>query len=400
MIKAGNGTMKTRDDRPSFALSCRLNLPALLRWLLMVFVLAGPGYAYAAPVIQCTSNGSGVVQLKLPPSVSFTTANAPPPGTVLYTGPAYTIPYECDYSSAGSYPLQVVLGIVDASGGGNLEILTDTLKKAHLKLEILLSDSSGGGEVTWEPSSVKQFVNFGAVYYLHTSPRTVSIRLRLTTTDKIAPGLYIMPPLSLFKIYAHRSTITEPGITLGTPMVRIQYIPVCFVQTRLSTNSISFGPVITTDVNNSLDLRTPFFVTSVTDENCAPDSNLLKPYTVNIPGEPQNLYYLILPLKVSFILNSGGEISGDGKSIELYKEGTTDKNGLQLKINGPDNKQVTFSHTETSSPDNKFDTLNGGNASDAKLTSTRTYTAMLSATGDTVRTGKYRAQVTVKVNFY
>ncbi|EEJ6656594.1 hypothetical protein [Salmonella enterica] len=33
--------MKTRDDRPSFALSCRLNLPALLRWLLMVFVLAG-----------------------------------------------------------------------------------------------------------------------------------------------------------------------------------------------------------------------------------------------------------------------------------------------------------------------------------------------------------------------
>ncbi|EHR2383250.1 hypothetical protein JY071_002768 [Salmonella enterica subsp. enterica serovar Newport] len=393
--------MKTRDDRPSFAQNPRLNLPALLRWLLVVFVLAGTGYAYAAPVIQCTSKGStGKVPLELPPSVSFTTANAPPPGTVLYTGPAYTIPYECEYSSAGSSPLQVVLGIVDPSGGGNLGILTDTLKKAHLKLEVLLNDSSGGGEVTWEPSSAQRYVNFGAVYQLKTGPRTVSIRLRLTTTDKIAPGLYIMPPLSLFKIYAHRSTITEPGITLSTKIVRIQYIPVCFVQTRLSTNSVNFGPVITTDVDNSLDLRTPFSVTAATDENCAPDSNLLKPYTVNIPGEPQSLYYLILPLKVSFILNSGGEISGDGKSIELYKKDTTDKNGLQLKINGPDNKQVTFSRTETSSPDNKFDTLNGGNASDAKLTSTRTYTAMLSATGDTVRTGKYSAQVTVKVNFY
>ncbi|EKP2167355.1 hypothetical protein OFY53_000860 [Salmonella enterica] len=47
MIKAGNGTMKTRDDRTAFALSCRLNLPALLRWLLMVCVLAEPGYALA-----------------------------------------------------------------------------------------------------------------------------------------------------------------------------------------------------------------------------------------------------------------------------------------------------------------------------------------------------------------
>ncbi|EJA5030805.1 hypothetical protein MVS05_005553, partial [Salmonella enterica] len=48
--------MKTRDDRTAFAQNPRLNLPALLRWLLMVCVLAGPGYVYAYP--GCThSNG-------------------------------------------------------------------------------------------------------------------------------------------------------------------------------------------------------------------------------------------------------------------------------------------------------------------------------------------------------
>ncbi|EKC2615857.1 hypothetical protein OOO38_004332 [Salmonella enterica] len=395
--------MKTRDDRTAFAQSCRLNLPALLRWLLMVFVLAGPGYAYAAPGIQCTSNGSSVVPLDLPHSVSFTTANAPAVGTVVFPGTPHVIPYECEYPGTeyAENPLQVVLGAFGDADKYNFELLTKTLQKANLKLEVLLNDSSGDGEVTWVPSLAQRYVNIGAKYRVKTSKRTVSIRLRLTTTGKIAPGLYIIPPLSVFKIYAHMSaTNITPGVTLSTPIIRIQYIPTCFVQTRLSTNSVNFGPVITTDVDNSLDLRTPFSVTAATDGHCAPESNLLSVYKVARYNEMERDYYLSLPLKVSFILSSGGEISGDRKSIALYKEGTTDKNGLQLKINGPDNEPVTFSDAETSSPDNKFDILNGGNVSEAKLTSTRPYTAILSATGDRVRTGKYRAQVTVKVNFY
>ncbi|EJN3055247.1 hypothetical protein NPV75_000001, partial [Salmonella enterica] len=50
--------MKTRDDRPSSALSRRLNLPALLRWLLVVFVLTGPGYVYAVDMMCTGLNGS------------------------------------------------------------------------------------------------------------------------------------------------------------------------------------------------------------------------------------------------------------------------------------------------------------------------------------------------------
>ncbi|WP_179127336.1 hypothetical protein [Salmonella enterica] len=44
--------MKTRDDWPSFVLSCRLNLPVLLRWLLMMSVLAGPGRGMRMLLIQ------------------------------------------------------------------------------------------------------------------------------------------------------------------------------------------------------------------------------------------------------------------------------------------------------------------------------------------------------------
>ncbi|HBM0246723.1 hypothetical protein NA256_07920 [Salmonella sp. NW805] len=119
-------------------------------------------------------------------------------------------------------------------------------------------------------------------------------------------------------------------------------------------------------------------------------------YTVSVTGGTTN-YYLELPLKVSFILNNGGEASSDRKSILLYKESTSDKNGLQLEIKAPDGNPVTFN--EASLPVNEFGIFQGAEGG-GTWNIINTYQAVLSSTGEQVKTGKYSAQVTVKVDYY
>lgn len=75
MIKAGSGTIKTHDIRASFTLTRRLNLLSL--WLLMVCVLAGSGYAYAATAICTDWNGQqSAVRIHLPFSQFYTRDNS------------------------------------------------------------------------------------------------------------------------------------------------------------------------------------------------------------------------------------------------------------------------------------------------------------------------------------
>lgn len=127
--------MKTRDDWPSFALSRRLNLPVLLRWLLMMSVLAGPGHVYAADT-KCTGlNASmGNIKLQLPASVSFDPEGDLKP----YLSPPTKFDYTCSVSDGASH----TVGIIRL---GDMLPLIDALNKAGLKLEFLVSDSSGGG---------------------------------------------------------------------------------------------------------------------------------------------------------------------------------------------------------------------------------------------------------------
>lgn len=135
MIKSGSETMKTRDDWPSFALSRRLNLPVLLRWLLMMSVLAGPGHAYADDA-KCTDlNGSiGIIKVNLPASVSYDPGGDFKP----YISP----PTKFDYTCSASDGVSRTVGIIRL---GDMSPLMDALNKAGLKLEFLVSDSSGGG---------------------------------------------------------------------------------------------------------------------------------------------------------------------------------------------------------------------------------------------------------------
>lgn len=384
--------MKTRDDWPSFALSCRLNLPVLLRWLLMMSVLAGPVHAYAADT-KCTGlNGSmGTIKLQLPASVSFD-----PEGDLkLYLSPPAKFDYTCSASDGASH----TVGIIRL---GDMSPLIDALNKAGLKLEVLVSDSSGGGESVWD-FSVKnpaEYVNVGSSYIGTTGNRTMTFRTRLTrdqTKPNPNPGFYVVPGLTSFKLIPDYYS-TRIGPFLETPPVRLQYVPACFVRTRLGTNKVNFGPILTSDVDNTFSRRIDFNVIADVNKSCNNGTfgNLLGSYTVSVTGGTTN-YYLELPLKVSFILNNGGEASSDRKSILLYKESTSDKNGLQLEIKAPDGNPVTFN--EASLPVNEFGIFQGAEGGGA-WNIINTYQAVLSSTGEQVKTGKYSAQVTVKVDYY
>lgn len=384
--------MKTRDDWPSFALSCRLNLPVLLRWLLMMSVLAGPVHAYAADT-KCTGlNGSmGTIKLQLPASVSFDPEGDLKP----YLSPPAKFDYTCSASDGASH----TVGIIRL---GDMSPLIDALNKAGLKLEVLVSDSSGGGESVWD-FSVKnpaEYVNVGSSYIGTTGNRTMTFRTRLTrdqTKPNPNPGFYVVPGLTSFKLIPDYYS-TRIGPFLETPPVRLQYVPACLVRTRLGTNKVNFGPILTSDVDNTFSRRIDFNVIADVNKSCNNGTfgNLLGSYTVSVTGGTTN-YYLKLPLKVSFILNNGGEASSDRKSILLYKESTSDKNGLQLEIKAPDGNPVTFN--EASLPVNEFGIFQGAEGGGA-WNIINTYQAVLSSTGEQVKTGKYSAQVTVKVDYY
>ncbi|ECP5051979.1 fimbrial protein [Salmonella enterica subsp. enterica serovar Typhimurium] len=392
MIKSGSGTMKTRDDWPSFVLSCRLNLPVLLRWLLMMSVLAGPGHAYAADT-KCTGlNGSmGTIKLQLPASVSFDPEGDLKP----YLSPPAKFDYTCSASDGASH----TVGIIRL---GDMSPLIGALNKAGLKLEVLVSDSSGGGESVWD-FSVKtpaEYVNVGSSYIGTTGNRIMTFRTRLTrdqTKPKPNPGFYVVPGLTSFKLIPDYYS-TRIGPFLETPPVRLQYVPACFVQTRLGTNKVNFGPILTSDVDSTFSRRIDFNVIADVNKSCNNGTfgNLQGSYTVNVTGGTTN-YYLELPLKVSFILNNGGVASSDRKSILLYKESTSDKNGLQLEIKAPDGNPVTFN--EASLPVNEFGIFQGAEGG-GTWNIINTYQAVLSSTGEQVKTGKYSAQVTVKVDYY
>ncbi|MEW9027688.1 fimbrial protein [Salmonella enterica] len=280
--------------------------------------------------------------------------------------------------------------------------LIDALNKAGLKLEFLVSDSSGGGESVWD-FSVKtpaEYVNVGSSYIGTTGNRTMTFRTRLTrdqTKPNPKPGFYAVPGLTSFKLIPDYYSM-KIGPFLETPSVRLQYVPACFVRTRLGTNKVNFGPILTSDVDSTFSRRIDFNVIADVNKSCNNGTfgNLLGSYTVSVTGGTTN-YYLELPLKVSFILNNGGEASSDRKSILLYKESTSDKNGLQLEIKAPDGNPVTFN--EASLPVNEFGIFQGTEVGGA-WNIINTYQAVLSSTGEQVKTGKYSAQVTVKVDYY
>ncbi|EBR5103241.1 fimbrial protein [Salmonella enterica] len=389
MIKSGNGTMKTRDDRPSFALSCRLNLPALLRWLLMMFVLAGPGYVYAADVnYGCTIPGGGnSVTLNLPSSVSFSPSQSLHVGDVVYRSDTYQINYDC-WSGNGGYVFLQRLG--------DMNVLTQALKETGLEMQFEISNTAENIFIPdYNPLDSSDQVKVSQFYNSKNTGK-LSLQIVLKVSRVVGPVFAAVPALSSFRLAAVSGGFDGSRIEINSTPVRIQYVPECFVRTSLNTNNINFGSVLTTEVDNSFTRSIPFTVTADVNSSCY-HGNLMDGYTARPSGGPQT-FYLNLPLKVSFVLNNGGVVSSDKKSIQLYKEGTSDKNGLQLEIKPHEGEPVTFN--EASLPVNKFGNFYGAGGG-GKWVINNDYNAVLSSTaGEQVKTGKYSAQVTVKVDYY
>ncbi|EJO7987786.1 fimbrial protein [Salmonella enterica] len=362
-------------------------------WLLAVCALVVPGYVAAADTTNtCTdwNGGQSGMRLDLPPSVSFPPGVTPDTNRPLFTSPTpYAIEYKCNTTLKARQA-----GITKL---GDIAPLTNALQKAGMQLKLRIRDSSNGQDVIWDPTRAEN-ISFGTAYTGDTGKRTVYITVELYLTKKPAASFYVIPPLTAFKMVPYYGTYS--GFFLTTSATRIQYVPDCFVKTALTTNKVDFGPVMTSDVDSSLSLTRPFTViASVNNDSGCNKGNLQDGYTVST-SEGTQTFHLELPLKVTFFVNSGGEVS-DGKSVHLYKEGTSDKNGLQLKIYDYSHNAVSFNNDSPSLPDispaNKLGEFNG---SSNTWKVSKQYTATLTSTGAPVLTGKYNAQVTVKVSYY
>ncbi|HGG6230335.1 TPA: fimbrial protein [Salmonella enterica subsp. enterica serovar Enteritidis] len=220
--------------------------------------------------------------------------------------------------------------------------------------------------------------------------QTLTLQAKLYA--KQIPGqaaFYIIPSLSAFNLKPTEALASNQGVQINTPAVRIQYVPTCFVQSSLSTGQIDFGPVMTTDADHSFSRTQSFSVTAAANNGCSGFGALT---------EAHDSLYLELPLKVSFMLNSGGRLSGN--NIRLYKEKTTTENGLQLKITDDSGNAVQFGEISTPDGNSPPDANQLGKFSGGTFHANKTYNVVLSATGDPLVTGRYNAQVTVKVDYY
>ncbi|AXD10118.1 hypothetical protein VWU69_002138 [Salmonella enterica] len=371
------------------------------RWFLCLALLCSvmlPGFASAAEPVpataQCTdwNNSQGDIQLKLPASVTIQ------PGMVdIPPIPSVTVKYKCSVPDSNNHTVAIV-SLADAHN------LIGSLKSLGLTLKMTITDSSGGTVGHWTfpaPGGgiYPEYVAIGDSYKGNdgTGERTMTIDATLSRnpSQSTRPGFYAIPSLSAFRLKPYYNYGSGPLLT--SPAIRLQYVPTCFVRFQLDKNNINFGPVMTTDVDSSFSRRDNFTVTADVNPNCNSGQfgNLLGGYTPQLTGA--QTYYLDLPLKVSFTLQGGGYISGN--SILLYKQDTLTKNGLKLTITDPDNHPVKFgeiiSPDAQSLPGNKLGEFSNGNFNAKKI-----YNVKLSATGEPALTGKYNAQVLVKVEYY
>ncbi|EJF5839795.1 hypothetical protein M8W81_004678 [Salmonella enterica] len=390
--------MKPRDDRTAFEQSCRLNLPALLRWLVMMSVLAGSGCAYAANSTYCATTSGSTLHLR--PSVSFQPGVTLPKDYLLYQSEVYSINYSCHYGG-GVWPdtdLRVTLFPL-----GDLTPLANALKEAGLKLNLKITDSSDGVAHDVDVLNFSPWLAVGSNYHINSSldtgPRTLKIQLEVKAVGgEISPGFYAVPPLSAFSLKAHSNFLGD-GIPINTTATRIQYVPTCFVKASVDP-VVDFGPVINSYVDDSFTLSGHFTVRASVNQASGCGAGILdKPYeSYGKDNKPAGKFYLSLPLKVEFIATNNGGYQKDNAIIVKNEDG--DENGLQLKI-FDDNIPVSLGEipAKTTVPEgNKLGTFDGNIKA---WTVTKQYTATLSqAPGIPVKNGKYRTQVTVKVSYY
>lgn len=371
---------------------CRLFRTGLwFSCLALLFFAVLPEFAGAEETtqVECTDwNGQKTsVNINLPPSVSFSPGVTPDLNKPLYTSPEYSINYKCTNKPDNN-------GQVSITRLGDFSPLTSALSGAGIQLNFLIRDSSDNQNVSWNPIGSDDHTSIGTSYTSTTGKRTVYITVQLYLASQPKTGFYAVPSLTSFKLVPYNGSFN--GFFLTTPSTRIQYVPTCFVKTSLNTNKVDFGPVLTSDIVASPPRPRTFTVEASANSVCDPENTLRKQYNVTTTAGRKYSFYLNLPLKVTFSIASGGTPSSDNSSIILKNENDED-NGLQLKISDPFGNYVTFGDVlqPENHPANQLGEFNQGT-----FTVNKEYTATLSSTGKPVKTGKYNAQITVKVSYY
>lgn len=357
-------------------------------------LLPGLGHAQAG-VRECKLlDGGNIVTVNVPPSVSFNLDVAPISGFPLYFSHPYIFDYRCINNAPGMKRAALVLT-------GDYAPLRQALRDASLTLGIVYVTFA---DDYWNPDPLGQnyqpFKSVGDPYQGDTGPRKGNIQLFLYATERVkTPRRVFLPATFAFKLVPDELAVDAPGIFINSTASRFQYIPNCVGSVSVD-NTLLFDTVLTTaNYNGKLPQAKPFNVTVRTNSAaaCPGLDALIRP-----PDSGNPLDSLFMRTIVTFLPQSGERVDPFDETLFL-RNADGQENGLKLTITNAANQTVKFGPVpfDQYGPANVHYVGNVGPILQGVVQSqTATYTAHLERTSAELKTGKYSAQVLVKVSWF
>lgn len=360
----------------------------------LIACMLAPALGYAQMgVRECTLlNGDNTVTFTIPPSVNFSSDSAPIAGSFLYLSRPYEFQYRCINNAPGLRRVAIVVQ-------GDYAPLRQALRDASLRLDIVYDNLQLG---SWNPDPLifghTPFFSVDAPYEKDTGVRLGRIFLMLFSTERVTTPLRVYLPATMaFRMIPDETATAAPGIYLNSRASRFQYIPQCIGSVNVD-NTVQFDTILTTsNFNGKLPQTKRFNLTTQVNNACPGIAGLVAP-----PGPISGDEFYVRTL-VSFLPQSGERVDLMDDAIYL-KNANGQENGLKLSITNAANQTIKFgpipvdTHGEPSSAyytSNLGVTLHG-----TSLALTQTYTARLERSGAELKTGKYSAQVLVKVAWF
>lgn len=360
--------------------------------VLMAFVLM-PAFAHAQVTISdgcfTTDNGSNLVNVTIPPSISFVEGKSMINGEWLYQSRSFEIKYRCFRSRPGT-------GRVGLQSLKDFGVLRSALRNAGLRMDIIVN-----GDVSnfWNPdpliSGGKTEYYFGDPYTRDSGEQTMTFVMLLTVSKQITSPLRVfLPPVTAFKLVNDFSGVVDPGVFIATTALRVQYVPRC-IGDLVVDNVVSFDTVLTDANDRQLPQAKPFKVITRVNPACPNLDSLILP-----SEDPRNFFRL--PLAVSFE-PQGGERMGPLQQTIFLKNTDGKENGLKLRITNADGNNVQFGPLYVDQLGVPFSLSVNNIATELNnnTTVTQAYTAHLERE-PTIRLslGKYNSSVLVKASWY
>ncbi|EBI1833207.1 hypothetical protein NAK51_002889 [Salmonella enterica] len=313
------------------------------------------------------------------PSFNFSSSNLHTgPDKIFYTDPkVISINYRC-VDKPDSTTTKVPSLYADKNQFLNMQNL---LLKAGLRLFLLVTDVSG--KVTeWAPGADGQpnSIPLDKSYITDTRPgpdhygfNTISVRMRLKQISEMKGPLKIDFP-------SHQGILrlspdaygSGKGLIIKTSPFHLQYIPTCIGKVSITPTSIYLGHFLTARLQDSLPqaIKT---ITITAQQNPACETGMAG--------------FFALDLYTQFSTSS--PLTDSGRAI-LLKNDAGEQTGLKLSITEQTSKKkVFFDNRKTS-----FGSIQQG-----WPLIKRTYTTDVSPTGGDLHTGKFSADVVIKITY-